>query len=89
MSKPSLYDRAAPKQTVSLTLNSDLYVQAKRMGMNASKIAEEALAAELVRRTAERVADEIRKDLEAANAYASKHGSFAELVREHYRQDDE
>lgn len=42
MSKPASFDREAPKQTVSLTINSDLYAQAKRLGMNASKIAEEA-----------------------------------------------
>ena len=31
------------------------------------------------------LAAEIRQDLEAANAYMAKHGSFAELVRQHYR----
>jgi hypothetical protein len=38
---------------------------------------------------AEQLRAEIRQDLEAANAYAEKHGSFAEMVREHYRSEDD
>jgi len=41
-----LFEPKAPKQTVSITLNSDLYAKAKSMGINASKVAEEALAYE-------------------------------------------
>jgi antitoxin CcdA len=84
------YDLTATKQTVSLTLNSDLYAQAKRLGINTSHIAEEALAREVARRHAEQLKAEIRKDLEALDAYQSRHGSFAEMVREHYSaRDDE
>ena len=87
--KAATYNLKASKQTVSLTINSDLYAQAKRLGVNASQIAEEALALELARRHAEQLQAEIRADLEASNAYADKHGSFAEMVREHYARDDE
>ena len=87
--KQATYNVKAPKQTVSLTINSDLYTQAKGLGLNASQIAEEALAAELARRHAERIQAEIREDLEASNAYMAKHGSFAEMVRAHYGRDDE
>lgn len=87
--KQATYNIKAPKQTVSLTINSDLYTQAKGLGINASQIAEEAIAAELARRHAERIQAEIREDLEASNAYQAKHGSFAEMVREHYGRDDE
>ncbi len=85
------YDHDAEKQTVSLTVNSDLYRQAKQAGINASQIAESALAAELARRRTEQVKDEIRQDLEHYNAYVAKYGSFAELARQHYqaRDDDE
>jgi hypothetical protein len=38
------YDPDAPKRTVSLTVNSDLYARAKKLGLNASRIAEQALA---------------------------------------------
>jgi antitoxin CcdA len=79
----------AAKQTVSLTLNSELYAQAKQLGINASQVAEEALAQEVERRRAEALAAEVKQDLAAYNAYAEKHGAFADLVREHYQNADE
>jgi len=77
------------KQTVSLTINADLFAQAKGFGLNVSQIAEEALAREVAVRKAELLKSEIRQDLEAYSAYAAKHGSFAEMVREHYRDPDD
>jgi antitoxin CcdA len=81
--RPAPYDVKASKQTVSLTINSDLYAQARRLGINTSQIAEEALAHEVARRNAERLRQEVRKDLKALDAYEAKHGSFAEMVRQH------
>jgi len=78
------HDVKAPKQTVSLTINSDLFAQAKKLEINASQVAEEALVQEVLRRKAEQVRAEIQRDLEAANTYAEKHGSFSDMVREHY-----
>ena len=78
------HDVKAAKQTVSLTINSDLYAVAKKLGINASQVAEEALIQQVARRKAEQLQVEIRQDLEAANAYIAKHGSFAEMVRQHY-----
>jgi antitoxin CcdA len=85
------YNLKAPKQTVSLTLNSDLYAQAKALDINASQIAEEALAYEVGRRKAEKLKAEIRADIEALDAYEAKHGSFVDMAREHYQSasDDE
>jgi antitoxin CcdA len=83
------YDVKAAKQTVSLTINSDLYAQAKKLGINTSQVAEEALIQQVSRHRAEQLEAEIRQDLEAANAYAAKHGSFAEMVRQHYRDHGE
>ncbi len=82
------HDVKAAKRTVSLTINSDLYAQAKQLGINASQIAEEALSQEVARRKAERLQAEIRQDLEATSSYIEKHGSFAEMVREHYASED-
>ncbi|HEX4420728.1 MAG TPA: type II toxin-antitoxin system CcdA family antitoxin [Kofleriaceae bacterium] len=82
------YDAKTAKQTVSLTLNSDLYAQAKKLGINASQVAEEALSQEVARRKAEQLQAEIRQDLEATSSYIAKHGSFAEMVREHYADED-
>ena len=82
------HNTKAAMQTVSLTLNSDLYAQAKRLGINGSQVAEEALAREVARRKAEQPEAKIRQDLAACNAYGEKFGSFAELVREHYSDED-
>jgi post-segregation antitoxin (ccd killing protein) len=79
------YDLKAPKQTVSLTLNSDLYAQAKALDINASQVAEEALAYEVNRRRAEKIKAEIREDIQALDAYEAKHGSFVDMAREHYQ----
>jgi post-segregation antitoxin (ccd killing protein) len=83
------YDRNAGKQTVSLTLNADLYVEAKRLGINASQIAEQALAQEVARLQTELLKVEIREDLEALDAYETRYGSFAEMAREHYQVHDD
>jgi antitoxin CcdA len=83
-----LFESKAPKQTVSITLNSDLYAKAKSMGINASKVAEEALAHEYSKHLSEAVRAEIRDELAALERYEELHGSFPELVRAHYERDD-
>jgi post-segregation antitoxin (ccd killing protein) len=82
------YDPKSPKQTVSLTLNSDLYAKAKSAGINASKVAEQALADEYAVRRGEMLRAEIRKDVAAVESYEETHGSFPECVRAHYERDD-
>lgn len=82
--KPPNYDVKAPKQTVSLTLNSDLYAKAKKLGINASQVAEEALDYIVAKRLAEQLRAEIQQDLAAYNAYVAEHGSPADLTRAHY-----
>jgi post-segregation antitoxin (ccd killing protein) len=84
-----LYDRNAKRQTVSLTVNADLFAKVKRAGINASRVAESALAEALAALERERIGAEIRQDLAAADAYAAKHGSFADMVREHYAAEDD
>jgi post-segregation antitoxin (ccd killing protein) len=74
---------------VSLTINSDLYAQAKKLGINASQVAEEALIQQVARHKAEQLRTEIRQDIEVMDAYAAKHGSFPEMVRAHYANRDE
>src|SRR4051812_30536899 len=88
MRTPS-HDVKAPKRTVSLTLNSDLYAQAKKLGINASQVAEQALALEVARRRSEALRAEIVQDLEAISAYEAKHGSFAEMAREQYQNSND
>ena len=86
--KDPLFESKAPKQTVSITLNSDLYTKAKSMGINASKVAEEALAHEYSARRSEALRAEIRNELAALEKFEAQHGSFPELVRAHYERDD-
>ena len=87
--REQLFEPKAVKQTVSITLNSDLYAKAKSIGINTSKVAEEALAQEYAQRRSEVLLAEIRQDLAAVEAYAEQHGSFPDLVREHYARDDD
>lgn len=81
-----LYALKAPKQTVSITLNSDLYAKAKSVGINASKVAEEAIASAYAALHAKALAEELRSSLAAVSEYALQHGSFPEYVRAHYEE---
>ncbi len=83
------YALKAPKQTVSVTVNSDLYVKAKQAGINVSQVAEQAVADAYSKKLAEVVAAEIRQDLAALDEYAARHGDFAELARTHYDRGDD
>lgn len=83
-----VYRRDAPKRTVSVTLNADLYARAKAAGISASRVAEEALASAYEQKCAEALAAELCQDLAAANRYVEEHGSFADLARAHYDSDD-
>lgn len=78
------FDPKAPKRTVSLTLNSDLYAKAKSAGINASRVAEEALAYEVQKLEREKLAAEIRQDIEWLAAYEAEHGSFADALRKYH-----
>ena len=80
---------SARKRTVSLTIDPHLYAAAKRLGVNASRVAEEALTQEVARRQAEALAAEIQRDIEAANAYVARYGSFADLARQHFSPADD
>ena len=83
------FDPAAKKRTVSLTLNADLYAKAKAEGINASQVAEAALAEALAKRVNEKLRTEIERDLAAYNAYIEKHGSPAEMLREYLAERDD
>ncbi len=86
---PTSKTSKATKQTVSLTINSGIYAEAKKLGINASEIAEQALAREVARRRVEVIKAEIAQDIAACDAYQRKHGSFAEMMREYFRKPDD
>lgn len=78
----SLFDAAARKRTVSLTINTDLYAKTKAAGINASRVAEQALAEALRRNQAEVLREEIRRDQQALARYVAEHGDPAAELRE-------
>ena len=84
-----LYVAGAPRQTVSLTINSDLFARAKTLDINASRVAEDALARELEQRRNASLLAEIRHDIAATEAYTTAHDSFADMMREHYSKVDD
>jgi antitoxin CcdA len=79
-----LFAYQAAKQTVSVTINSDLMARVKALGINVSRVAEEALATELERKRNEALRAELKADTTALEAFVAKHGSFAAMVRKHY-----
>jgi post-segregation antitoxin (ccd killing protein) len=83
------FDPTAKKQTVSLTVNGDLYRRAKVEGINASRVAEEALAQALAKRLSAKVRAEIEQDVAAYDAYVEKHGSPAQMLRDHLADRDD
>lgn len=87
--RPLSYDPDAARQTVSVTLNSDLYARAKSLGLNVSRVAEQALAEAYARECATRVAEEMKRDLAAIGEYEHVHGSFADFARAQYASDDD
>ena len=84
----TLFDARARKRTVSLTVNSDLYAKTRAAGINASAVAEEALAQALRAKQAEVLRDEIRRDRDALARYVADHGDPAAELGEMFGSPD-
>jgi post-segregation antitoxin (ccd killing protein) len=69
--RAEFYDRSAGKKTVRLTINSDLARRVREVGINASQVAEEALAARLEQQIREDLALAARADIEAITPLSS------------------
>jgi post-segregation antitoxin (ccd killing protein) len=78
-----LFDPNARKQTVSLSINADLVAKSKELGINISKLAEEALARQFTEQMKEKIREEIREEMAWIDALTAEHGSFGDAVREH------
>lgn len=85
--RSALFDPEVPKQKVSVTLNSDLYANAKRAGIDVSRVTEEAAAKMYLKGVPTAPRAELEQNLYFADAYAERHGSFAHLVCLHYQAD--
>lgn len=77
-----LFDPDARRKTVSLTINADLLAKVKAAGINASRIAEAALAEALKERQREQLRAEIAQDFRAIEAYVDKYGDPVAELRE-------
>ena len=74
------YELRAAKQTVSVTLNSDLYAQARSFEINTSRVAEEALAYAVGRKIAEQTRREVEVDVAFCNAWAERHRAALDAI---------
>jgi len=81
--KAPVFDRQAPKKTVSLSVNSDLVAKAKAEGLNISAVAEEALIRAVSDHMREKMKAEIQRDMVAYNDYIERFGSPTEALRNH------
>jgi post-segregation antitoxin (ccd killing protein) len=81
-----LFDERARKQTVSLTVNSDLYARIRAARINASQVAEEALAQALRDKQTEILRQEICQDRDALAKYVSENGDPAAELRAMFEQ---
>lgn len=69
-----LFDENAPSRTYGLNLNSDLYSKVCEVGIDASRVAQEALIRALRAKDREKLLAEIRQDSEAVARYVETHG---------------
>ena len=77
----------APKRA-SLAIDADLLARAEAAGIDAGFLAARAIRRALDAREKERIREEIRRELEWCNRFVEEHGSFAEMIREHYAEQE-
>ena len=78
----SSFDASAAKREVSFTINSDLYAKAQAAGIDASRVAEAAIATALAKADREQLLADIRQDMEVLERYVAEHGNPVEEWRE-------
>ena len=76
-----VFDQAAPKKSVNLSINADLLQQAKRLNINLSQTLEQHLA-EIIRQAQRRLwLAENQSALDEYNRRIEKHGTFSDGLR--------
>jgi antitoxin CcdA len=70
-----------PRRPVNLTLDSDLVSQGKALGLNLSRIAEEAIAAAIRQAQAEAWSRENAEAIDAYNRRVERTGVFSDGLR--------
>jgi antitoxin CcdA len=75
-----LYNSAAARRAVNISLNSDLVTRARSAGLNLSSIAEAAIGRALAEEVKRRFDEEIARSLAEYKEYLAEYGSFADAV---------
>ena len=76
-----LYDSAALKKPVNVSVNSDLLQKARALDINLSATLDVALPTEVKRRRAEQWLKDNKPSLDAYNRLVEKHGVFSDGMR--------
>lgn len=76
-----LFDPAAAKRPVNMSLNSDLVARARAEGLNLSALSEAAIAAALRRMALEKFEAEIAQACRVHEQYLATYGTLGEAVR--------
>ena len=79
-----LFDPAAPKRPVNVTLNSDLVARVRAEGLNLSAIAEEAIAAALGRIRRARFEADVARACLVHEHYLAEFGSLGQAIRSEF-----
>ena len=76
-----VYDVSSPKKATNLTVNSDLLLQAKRLGINISALLEQSLAIQVKKLKAQSWLEENRVAIDAYNRDVNSQGTFSDDLR--------
>lgn len=77
----SLYNLDAPKKPTNLSINSDLLLQAKALGINLSAALEQALIAQLKEKQTQLWQEQNKKAIEAYNKSVDERGVFSDGLK--------
>ncbi|EGQ9985045.1 type II toxin-antitoxin system CcdA family antitoxin [Vibrio cholerae] len=77
----STFSTQAPKKATNLSLNSELFAEAKRLNINLSATMEKALEKEVSSRLKAEWLEQNAEAIEACNELTDKHGLFSDSYR--------
>lgn len=75
------HDPSAPRKAANLSVNSDLLLQAKQLGINLSSLFESTLAVEVQKLKSQAWLEENQKTIQAYNQSVDAHGTFGDNLR--------
>jgi antitoxin CcdA len=78
----TLFNSGAPKKATNLSVNSDLLIKSRALGINLSATLEQALQQKLAEASADKWASRNRRAIRAYNDFVEEHGCFGEEYRE-------